>query len=149
MKITFVLPDVDMSGGIRVVVIYAKALAARGHNVVLVSPPPRAPAFKLRVKSLLKGDGWPRAASTSHLDGSGLDYRMIERWRAVTDADIPDADVVVATWWETAEWVARLSPQKGTKAYFIQHHEVFDYLPVERVKATWRLPLRKITISKW
>jgi glycosyltransferase involved in cell wall biosynthesis len=62
---------------------------------------------------------------------------------------VPDGDVVVATWWETAEWVNALAPSKGAKAYFIQHHEIFDYLPVDRVRATWRLPLHKITISKW
>lgn len=29
MRITFILPTVNMSGGVRVVAIYAKALAAR------------------------------------------------------------------------------------------------------------------------
>jgi len=76
-------------------------------------------------------------------------HRVIDRVRPITDSDVPDADVVVATWWETAEWVAKLSPKKGAKAYFIQHHEIFDYLPKERVKATWSLPMHKITISKW
>jgi len=56
---------------------------------------------------------------------------------------------VIATWWETAEWVARLSPRKGAKAYFIQGYEVFDHTTAERLKATWRMPLYKITISKW
>jgi glycosyltransferase involved in cell wall biosynthesis len=76
-------------------------------------------------------------------------HRQLDRRRAVMESDLPDADVVIATWWETAEWVAELSPRKGAKAYFIQHHEVFDYLPKERVSATYRLPLHKITISKW
>jgi glycosyltransferase involved in cell wall biosynthesis len=68
----------------------------------------------------------------------------------VRDADVPDADVVIATWWETAEWVAALSPSKGAKAYFIQHHEtLLAPQHKERVKATWHLPLHKITISQW
>ena len=62
---------------------------------------------------------------------------------------LPDADVVIATWWETAEWVANLSPSKGAKAYFIQHHEVFDYLPTDQVAASYQLPLHKITIAQW
>lgn len=57
--------------------------------------------------------------------------------------------MVVATWWETAEWVAKLSPSKGAKAYLIQHYETFDYLPVERVEATWSLPLHKIVVAEW
>ena len=62
---------------------------------------------------------------------------------------MPDADVVVATWWETAEWVNALDPRKGAKVYFIQHHEVFPYLPVDRSRATYQLPLRKVVISRW
>jgi glycosyltransferase involved in cell wall biosynthesis len=75
--------------------------------------------------------------------------RVIERGRPVTDADVPDADVVIATWWETAQWVANLSDAKGAKAYFVQHHEVFDYLPKEKVEASYSLPLHKIIVSQW
>ena len=69
--------------------------------------------------------------------------------RPIADADLPDADVVISTWWETAEWAASLSPEKGAKAFFIQHYEAFEGLPKERVDAVWRLPFHKITISKW
>ena len=67
----------------------------------------------------------------------------------MTNRDVPNADVIIATWWETAEWVAQLSPSKGVKAYLIQDHEIFPYLPVERAAATWRLPLHKIVVSQW
>jgi glycosyltransferase involved in cell wall biosynthesis len=67
----------------------------------------------------------------------------------VADTDLPDADVVIATWWETAEWVDRLGPSKGAKVYFIQHHETFEYLPADRVKATYRLPLHKVVVAPW
>lgn len=150
MKISFLLPTVDLSGGIRVIAIHARALADRGHEVVLISPPPAL--------SLLERLGrWQFALSRppadphppSHLDGLGLDHRVLERWRPATDRDVPDADVVVATWWETAEWVAALGKGKGAKAHFIQHHEVFPYLPVIRVRASYRLPLHKIVIARW
>jgi len=85
----------------------------------------------------------------SHFDGLGVDWRVIRRGGPIRDGDVPDADVVIATWWETAEWVAGFSESKGAKAYFIQHHEVHDYQPKDRVAATWRLPLEKITISRW
>ena len=85
----------------------------------------------------------------SHLDGSGLDHHVLDRWRPVTDVDVPDGDVVIATWWETAEWVNALSPNKGAKVYFIQHHEIFPYLPVERCEATYRMPLHKIVVARW
>lgn len=151
MRITFVLPTVNLSGGIRVVAIHARMLAARGHEVVLVSPPAKQPSLREKVKSLLKGNGWPCVEPNpkSHLDGAGLDHRVLDRWRPVTDADVPEADVVVATWWETAEWVAALSPGKGAKTYFVQGHEVFPHLPVARCHATYRLRLHKIVVARW
>jgi glycosyltransferase involved in cell wall biosynthesis len=85
----------------------------------------------------------------SHLDYVDVPHRLMPRWQPVTDADLPDADVVVATWWETAEWVSRLSSSKGAKAYFVQGHEVFDHVPKERAAATYRLPFHKITVSSW
>src|SRR5262249_26475477 len=66
----------------------------------------------------------------------------------VTDGDVPDADVVIASWWETAYWVAGLSPAKGLKAHFVQGYEVFGGKP-EMVDAAYRLPLAKIVISAW
>jgi len=146
-----VLPPPGLSGGIRVIAIHAEELARRGHRVVLVSAAKRPPALRSRVRSLIAGRGWPRAGGLgpSHLDDRILDHRhLAERYR-VTNADVPDADVVIATWWETAEWVARFSPAKGAKAYFIQHYEAFQYMPKHRVDATWRLPMHKITISRW
>lgn len=151
MRITFVLPHAGMAGGTRVVAIYAERLKARGHDVTVISTPRKPVAWRRKVKCLLKGKGWPdtRDEGPSHMDGVDVDHRVIERWRPVMDADVPDADVVVATWWETAEWVAGLSPTKGAKAYFVQHHETHPGQPLERVRATYGLPMHKITISTW
>jgi glycosyltransferase involved in cell wall biosynthesis len=150
MRITFVLPPVNLSGGIRVIAIYADRLRRRGHEVVAVSPPPRQPRLRSKMRSWLRGRGWPVAPATgpSHLDGLDIEHRILDRWRPVADRDVPDADVVVATWWETAEWVAALSPSRGAKAYFLQHHEVHTG-PPERVNATWSFPMHKIVISDW
>ena len=79
-----------------------------------------------------------------------MKHHVIESMRTIVESDVPDSDVVVATWWETANWVNALSPRKGAKAYFIQHHEVFPYLPIDQVEATYRLPsLHRFTISRW
>jgi glycosyltransferase involved in cell wall biosynthesis len=151
MKITFLLPVVGMAGGIKVAAIYAAALARNGHEVLLVSPPPPEQPLRRRIKSLLTGKGWPAAKRhpPSHLDGLGLNHHVLNTWRPVTDSDLPDADVLIATWWETAEWAAKLSSKKGAKVYFIQAYEVFPYLPLERVLATYRLPMQKIVIANW
>lgn len=150
MRITFLLPTVNMSGGIRVVSIYAKALSEIGHKVVLISPPPKSLSLKNKLISLIRGNGWPRLITPkSHLADINVEHRILDEFRPIKDSDVPDADVIIATWWETAEWVMNLSDSKGAKIYFIQHHEVHPYLPVERCKATYLLPMHKIVIAKW
>lgn len=151
MKITFVMGGLSFSGGDRVIAIYAARLRQRGHTVLVVAKSISKPTFKQQITALLKGNGWiTRPSNTSsHIDEMNIPYVLLDHSRPVVDQDVPDADVVIATWWETAEWVAKLSPQKGSKVYFIQHHEVFEYLPQARVRATYTLPLHKITISKW
>lgn len=151
MKISFVLPHAGLSGGIRVVSIYAERLKRRGHQVFVISQPLAQPKLRDRLKSWLKGQGWltPPAKTHSHFDGLDIQHYVLEHPRPVTDLDLPDADVVVATWWETAEWVANLSPSKGAKVYFIQHYELHDYLPKTRIMTTYTLPMYKITIAQW
>src|SRR5882762_8837094 len=114
MQITFVSPTVSLGGGTRVIGIHAQHLKRIGHDVRVISPPP-PPVPRLRkLKSWLKGSGWPSdiRQPRSHLDGSGVDHHVLDRWRSVVDADVPDGDVVIATWWRTAEWVNALSPRK-------------------------------------
>ena len=151
MKITFVLAIADPSGGVRVVSIYADRLKRRGHDVSVIVRPPRAATFREKARSALTGRALPAAARTgpSHLDNLDVDVRYIDAHRPITAADVPDADVIVATWWETAEWIETFPASKGVKVYFIQHYEVHANQPVDRVDRTWRLPMHKITISRW
>jgi glycosyltransferase involved in cell wall biosynthesis len=151
MRITIVSPTAAMSGGVKVIVIYAQRLRRMGHTVCIVFPPPRTILFRQKVKSLLRGNGWPddSLSGKPYVDMSGVDHLVLERWRPVVNSDVPDADVVIATWWETAEWVNALSASKGAKVYFIQGHEVFPNLPIARSRATYQLPMHKIVVSRW
>jgi glycosyltransferase involved in cell wall biosynthesis len=150
MKITFVLPQVGFSGGIRVVAIYAERLKKRGHEVVAVSRPAALPSLRDQVKALLKGQGLisPQEKEPSFFDEVDVPHRVIDSVRPIKDADVPDADVVVATWWETAEWVWALSPEKGVKVHFMQDYEVWGGT-VEQVDAICRLAMPKIVIAGW
>jgi glycosyltransferase involved in cell wall biosynthesis len=153
MKITFVLEHADLAGGMRVVATYARLLKARGHEVTVVSTPRRPLKLADAARSLVRTGQLPRRYpenGPSHIDGAGVPHHRTRKYGPVTDRDVPDADVVIATWWETAEWVAALSPSKGAKAYLIQHHELtFEGQPADRVATTWRSPLHKIVISQW
>lgn len=150
MKITFILPYAGLAGGIRVAAIYARKLNERGHDVTVVSQPPNAISIRQRMKSILKGRGWERpAAKTPLLDFLGNKHVILNSARPVGNDDIPDGDVIIATWWETAEWVAALDASKGKKFYLLQDYEVFPYLPVQRVIDTFGLPLKKIAVSRY
>ena len=152
MRITFVMAGgFNLSGGDRVISIYAERLQKRGHQVFAVTPQYPPPRKRDQLRSVLRGRGiLPKYVNgPSHFEHSPVPHVRLSTYRPVVDADVPDADVVISTWWETAEWVAALSPKKGAKACFLQHYEAFEYTPKKRVDATWRLPLHKITISTW
>ncbi len=150
MKITFVCPPLSLSGGIRVVAIYAKYLREFGHEVLVVSPPHPAPGRLTRVLRKLGLPQWPdRAAHPSHLDGEGVAQKTLSMHRAVRARDVPDADVIIATWWETAEQIEALPAAKGRKVYFVQHLELFDWMPHDRVVATYASSMQKIVIAQW
>src|SRR3954467_11236470 len=150
MRITFVLPHAGMSGGVRVIAIYAERLQRRGHRVSVVSVPP-PPDFTRRLRSLLRGRGWPSSAASepSWFDGTGVPHRVLERVRPVTDADVPDAAVVGATYWTPPPWVNALSPGKGAKAIFVQGYEAAPGRFDPPLDAVWRLPLAQIVIASW
>ena len=148
MKITFVLPFAGLQGGIRVLAIYAERLRRRGHEVTAVSSPFTIP-LRRKVKSLLLGRGWPDESQGSHFDWTAVPHRVLEKQRAVVDTDLPDADVVVATYYPTAYDVLKLSPAKGAKAFFIQNYELEDGKLDPFLDATWRMPIHKIVITRW
>jgi glycosyltransferase involved in cell wall biosynthesis len=88
-----------------------------------------------------------RGKEQNHLEGTTL--RLIEVDGApVRGDDLPDADVTIATFWETMEWIAHWPKSKGLKAYFVQHYEIHLGDP-ERVRATYRLPSLKLVVSTW
>ncbi|MGC4030690.1 MAG: glycosyltransferase family 4 protein [Tepidisphaeraceae bacterium] len=152
MRITFVLPPPDFSGGIRVVAEIAQGLTARGHSVTAVWPNRRPWSFKGKVHHLMKYFRLPqvnREPIKSYFDAMSIPTRQLETFRPVLAADVPDADVIVATWWETANWIAPLPSNKGVKAYFLQQYETAFGSPKSQVDATWRLPIHKIVCSKW
>ena len=197
MKITFVLSTLEQVGGVRVVFEYANRLQKRNHQVSIVYPVVNLPFLKRasfgelvgwfltnvarHIKQISRG-GHPQPFETA----SPLIKIPVLSSRFVKSAEktIPDADVVVATSWETAYTVGQLHAKKGRKFYFVQNYEIghawsdghcwseakrlkrndetcalamADVTPKKRrLKATkeavdrsYRLPLRKITISEW
>ncbi|HEX4124440.1 MAG TPA: glycosyltransferase family 4 protein [Tepidisphaeraceae bacterium] len=151
LKISFLLARADLSGGVRVIATYADLLRKLGHEVLVVSRPARPPTLRERLRHSIRGTPIPADArpEPNHIDYRGVPHRVIDAHRPIFASDLPDADVVIATWWETAEWAADLPPQKGSGVFFIQHYEAHQSIPTDRVDAAWRLPMRKIVIAQW
>jgi glycosyltransferase involved in cell wall biosynthesis len=151
MRITLVLPYAGMAGGMRVHAIYAERLRRRGHEVLVLSQPPRRFSLGQKVWSLAAGRGWPHdwKPEPSFFDGLPVRHRVLERRRDVTAADVPDGDVVVATHWSVAQAVEALPPSKGAKALFIQGYEAPPWEINEELDASWRMDFHKIVISQW
>jgi glycosyltransferase involved in cell wall biosynthesis len=151
MRITFVLPFASLAGGVRVIATYARFLSAQGHEVCVISRPRRRPnAFKrLLFRFLGFEKKAPKKSDTQLLEFLGNRHIILDRRRPVTAADVPDADAIFATWWDTAVSVAKLPCSKGKKFYIIQDYETFDYLSVKEVIETYSLPLKKIAVSSF
>lgn len=136
MRINFLLPTVEISGGIRVVFEYADRLLARGHEVILLypivpprmdkrwlAPKPRTTQVLGAVKRIIKNDraNWfdPDAPIREILT---INPKVIQ----YADGAIPEADVTIATSWETAWAVAVLDDSIGRKVHFVQHYEIWE-----------------------
>ncbi|MEM8729299.1 MAG: glycosyltransferase family 4 protein [Pseudomonadota bacterium] len=150
MRITFILPFASLSGGIRVVATYAHELTEAGHEVHVISRPLRVKTSRLR--TLLNAMVWfsrptRERRATPLLDFLGDRHRVLDRFRPVQAADVPDSDAVIATWWETARSVAGFPASKGKKFYLLQDYEIFENLPAKDVVESYQLPLNKIAVS--
>ncbi|MEL7238990.1 MAG: hypothetical protein AAGK78_09010, partial [Planctomycetota bacterium] len=167
MRISFLLPQIGQEGGVRVVATYARLLAERGHAVHAYSlGRERKIAPRRRMKDLAKfvarGD-WAMARDTirrpllvrkTHFDDTPELHTKLPHNGPITDRDLPDADVVVASWWETAEWARKLSPSKGRIVHLIQHDErrlAHDPAMARRIgEVTWNTPgVTRVCVSDW
>lgn len=146
MKITFLTPHVGISGGVKLILSYADRFAKRGHEVTVVCPekyiegrmlygPSRA--IRARTMSILKKK--PTWCSVS----ARLKYvpSFDERY-------IPSGDVIVATAWQTAPYVAQYSRNKGEKFYLFMHYErLLDEGCDDVDRFTYKLRIKKMVIS--
>lgn len=138
-----------MSGGARVIAKYARMLKERGHEVFITGLGAPRLTKKAAIRQWLgRAPRW--SEPPSHYALEGLNMRLIDGRDRLFASDLPDADVVVATYWRTAEWLTDLPPEKGAKAYFVQHHEAdFPHADRARAEATYRAGSRIIAVSSW
>ncbi|CAB3773039.1 glycosyltransferase family 4 protein [Paraburkholderia humisilvae] len=160
MKITFILPRLTAipTGGGKIIYQYANALASVGHSVEVLHP------RTLFLWSLRKGLVLRLLAlcvdCVRLLGGCFARREAVVPWMTMHPAVrirvvpalfacfVPDADVVVASLWRTAEYVRGYPASKGRKFYLVQHYETWSG-PAYRVDGTLKSTMCKIVISSW
>jgi glycosyltransferase involved in cell wall biosynthesis len=126
MRITWLLETADqLWGGVKVALEDANWLQRRGHDVTVVSrsgPP-----------------AWMQLACA---------FRCVPDFRA---EHLPDADVLVGTFWTTVPWAAGAGREKGAPVHFCQGYEGDNPENAalrERIEAVYRLRgVHRVTIS--
>ncbi|MEO6693615.1 MAG: glycosyltransferase family 4 protein [Ignavibacteria bacterium] len=151
MIINFILPFAGNKpiGGFKIVYEYANRLSERGHKINLIHPSYTfKDSFINNIKYFISY--YFRKINKSFLpEWFSLNKRVNVMWiRSIKNKCIPDADILIATAWRTAACSSKLNPEKGKKFYFIQHYEIWNG-PEDEVIDTWKMPFKKIVISKW
>lgn len=151
MKITFILPGIGVSGGVKAVFEFANHLRKRGHDVFVVyGLIPKSFEVKWNdLRNLVVGALSTVAKSKLGARVKWFDLKAnLRRVPTLAERFIPDADIVVATWWETAYCVSSYNKTKGEKFYLIQHYEIWGG-PEDKVNNTYKLGLHNIVNSTW
>lgn len=153
MRVNLALPGLEgLAGGMRVAAQYAAHLSARGHAVTLLvrrPDPVLSPLEQARRKLGLGLQMRPLPDRLGHFDGLGLPLVHLDENRRLRHQQVPDGDVLVSTWWTTAEWAARLPSSKGRHVHFIQDYEFFDPRVSARVKAVYSRAHDRIVVASW
>ena len=124
MRIVYLLESTELSGGVKVVLLQAEALARRGHAVAVVSP-----------------ESAPRWFS--------LKRSRFERSSFCDSRELARADVRVATFWTTV--AAALAGAVGPVFHLCQGYEGdFSFYADQReaIEAAYQAPARKLAVSE-
>ena len=150
MKITFLLPSLlYANGGNRVIARHAVGLHRHGHDVTVVAATPPRVGIRTRISRIVRRRKWPRQEVRRLYDGTGLEPITVRR--PIQATDIPDADVVVGTWWDTLPWMMTFPDSKGVPVHFVQGNDPSGVPPEyqHQAKEAFRYPIAKIAVSHW
>jgi glycosyltransferase involved in cell wall biosynthesis len=128
---------------------YSNRLQERGHQLTILHPRRCEPAVRLREKAV--GAIWRagvRLRDRNRVSWFRLDPRIELHFPPdLQEIWIPEGDVLVATSWHTAAWVAAARAAAGRKYYFVQGFETWS--GGAEAAETWHLPLHKAVIARW
>lgn len=149
LKINIVLPffTTKPGGGTKVMYEYGNRLVEHGHEVTVLHSIKRpvtkikSPVWWKQAQYKLRGLSRPPWFPLHHKVKSLIVPE-------ITDAYVPDADIVLCTWWEMAFMVSNLSECKGKKFNLIQDYETWKGYE-EFVHESYKLGVQNIVIAKY
>lgn len=155
IKVNFILPGrgIYPVGGFRIVYEYANRLTELGADVKILHTAClyKSHSFFIGIVRYV----YYLIFFKLHKKWFQLNPQIVNKWIFTPKSlFVPDSDFVIATSWETAEYVVELSENKGVKIYLIQGNEA-DFIFAKknkfenRVFKTWDFPMKKIVISTW
>ncbi|NUT53207.1 MAG: glycosyltransferase family 4 protein [Saccharothrix sp.] len=154
MRITFILPVFSRlpSGGFRVVYEYANRLVGRGHQVTVVHEQWYEGWHKpLKHVYEIARDRWHSrrpGALSDWLRWMPIDRRVRMTMVPKLEPDrLPDADVVVATYWTTARLLSQLAERHGRPVHLVQGYEIWGVEDPTEVDDVLRSDVPKIAVS--
>ena len=138
-------------GGARTYYQHANALAEKGYQVTVVHGLDWGPGLRGRVEGLLRGKVRDLKAGNLRRKVSwmSIDPRVKMAWVRGLDPAVrlPAADLRIATYWETTEFLVNRDDDGAANMQLIQAYETWAG-PKERVDATWLLPLHTVVVSE-
>lgn len=144
MRITIVLPFVNLTGGIRVLLEYANWLHDEGHLVTVVYP---LWPYRYHLKRTDQFSEFRKQfRSAPRIEWFQLRCPLI-RAPFIANAFLPRGDLVLATSWPIVYSVEGLHASRGKKVYVLFHHESGTG-PEARICRTYALPFHRISFSR-
>ncbi len=135
------------SGGVKIILDYANALAEKGHKVYIIQPCFLSKTTTTVINALRRYIYYkftkkyqPKWYDTNENVQGKLVWSLAEK-------NIPDSDICIATYVETAFYLDKYIKTKK-KFYFIQGFENWA-VKTERVIDSYKLGLKKIVVSEW
>lgn len=154
MKITWVLPqnyDIPI-GGFKIVYQYANYLTQLGNQVKIVFMKYPSYTEKSVAYKILRSIYWflfQKNPFRNQVTWFKIDPRIEIEWNIpVNQLFFSQDEKVIATAYQTANFVNLAKIPLENKFYFIQGYETFNG-PTEDVDATWKLPLNKFAVATW
>jgi glycosyltransferase involved in cell wall biosynthesis len=149
LRITLILPFpvAKPVGGVRILYECANRLHAKGHEVIVLHSIKRpykkmkSPLWLKQISYKVKGIARPKW----FLLDKDISSLIVPE---ISGQYVPDADIVMSTWWQMAYAINNLPAQKGKAFNLIQDYEIWDGSS-ELVHASYRLPVNHIVIAKF